>query len=303
MWRRALAAAALCLVLAGLSCSREPEFDAERAFADLVAQCDFGPRVPNSEAHARAADFLYESLKATTDLARRQPFTYFDSLTGETLLLTNIIASYNPDNRHRVLLCAHWDSRPRSEKEPDSSRQHLPVLGANDGASGVAVLLELGRLFAQDAPPVGVDIVLFDGEDYGVSGEVHGWLIGSEYFAANLGSYRPRLAILVDMIADRDLQIFREQHSEKYAGQINDYVWRIARKLGVTAFVDSVNHAVYDDHISLLARRIPAIDIIDFDYPHWHTQADTPDKCSPQSLAAVGRVLVAAVYNKAIANF
>jgi Zn-dependent M28 family amino/carboxypeptidase len=268
-----------------------------------VAQCEFGPRVPNSEAHTRAADFLFNSLKSTTDLTRRQQFTYFDSLTGETLRLMNLIASYNPENLRRVMLCAHWDSRPHSDMEPDSSKRHLPVLGANDGASGVAILLELGRLFHESPPPVGVDIVLFDGEDYGLSGAQSGWLIGSEYFAANMGSYRPRFAILIDMVGDSDLQIYREKYSQQYAADINDYIWGIARENNVGAFEDSVKHTVYDDHVSLLSDRIKAIDIIDFDYPHWHTQADTPDKCSPQSLATVGEVLLAAIYNKAVEKF
>jgi len=295
----------LCLVVFSfnLSCSKKPAFDERRAFADLVAQCDFGPRVPNTEPHAKAADFLFNSLISTTDLTRKQQFTYYDSSTGETLKLTNIVASYNPKSQRRVMLCAHWDSRPRSEQEPDSSRQHLPVMGANDGASGVAVLLELGRLFKENPPPVGVDLVLFDGEDYGRNGETKGWLIGSEYFAAKIGTYRPRFAILIDMIGDSDLRIYREQYSDKYARDLNDFVWGIANENGIAAFVDSVKYSVYDDHISLLSRRIKAIDLIDFDYPHWHTQSDTPDKCSPQSLAAVGEVLIAAIYGKGIDKF
>jgi Zn-dependent M28 family amino/carboxypeptidase len=259
--------------------------------------------VPNTEAHTRAADYLFASLKSTTDLTRRQRFAYFDSLTGDTLRLTNIIASYNAQNRRRVMICAHWDSRPHADKEPDSSQQHLPVMGANDGASGAAILLELGRLFKTSPPPIGVDLVLFDGEDYGLSGEQKGWLIGSEYFAANLGTYRPRFAILIDMVGDKDLRIFREKHSEKYARNLNDYVWNIARDEGATAFVDSVGHSVYDDHVSLLTRGIQAIDIIDFDYAHWHTRSDTPDKCSPQSLTTVGEVLLAVLYNGDIEKF
>jgi Zn-dependent M28 family amino/carboxypeptidase len=286
-----------------ISCSDRPRFDAQRAYHDLVAQCEFGPRVPNTEAHERAADFLFNSLKATTDLCRKQQFTYFDSLTGTTLNLTNIIASYNPDDSRRIMLCAHWDCRPRSENDPDSTKRHLPILGANDGASGVAVLLELGRLFKELPPPLGVDIVLFDGEDYGLNGEQRGWFLGSSYFASHLGPYRPRAAILIDLIGDASLQIYREAYSEKYAEDLNDYVWATARQIGTTVFVDSVKHVVSDDHLPLLAHRIKAIDIIDFDYPHWHTQADTPDKCTPQSLAAVGEVLLAAVFGDGIKKF
>lgn len=291
------------LFVASVGCSRLSRFDGNRAYDDLVKQCDFGPRAPNTEAHSRAEQFLFNSLKETTDLCRLQQFVYYDSLTGQQLDLANVVASYNPSSRRRILLCAHWDSRPRSDRDPDSTKRNLPIPGANDGASGVAVLLEIGRILKEHRPPVGVDIVLFDGEDYGQEGQTRGWFLGSEYFAQHLGTYRPRLAILLDMVGDRDLQIFREAISQEYAGEINDYIWKTAREVGAAAFVDSVKHTVSDDHISLLAAGVKAIDIIDFDYPFWHTQEDTPDKCSPQSLEAVGRVIVAAVFNKRIEKF
>jgi glutaminyl-peptide cyclotransferase len=240
---------------------------------------------------------------ATTELCRKQKFVYFDSTTGQTLNLTNIIASYNPGSTRRILLCAHWDSRPRCDQDPDTTLARLPVLGANDGASGTAVLLEMGRLFKKSPPPIGVDIVLFDGEDYGLKDEEKGWFLGSTYFARNLNGYRPRLAILLDMIGDKDLKIYREAISQKYAGDLNDYIWGIAREIAAPAFVDSVKHVVSDDHVPLLSAGIKAADIIDFDYPWWHTHLDSPDKCSPQSLAEVGRVLVAAIYNKRIEKF
>jgi glutaminyl-peptide cyclotransferase len=291
------------LVLLASSCSDKPQFDGLRAYNDLVKQCDFGPRVPNSMAHEKAGQFLFEALNNTTELIRRQRFTYHDSSTGEDLELTNIIASYNPSSARRILLCAHWDSRPRSDEDPDTALADLPILGANDGASGAAVLLELGRLFKKNPPPIGVDIVLFDGEDYGLSGEEKGWFLGSTYFARHLLGYRPRLAILIDMIGDKNLRIYREAISQRYSAEINDYIWEIASEVGSAAFVDSVKHVVSDDHVPLLSSGIKAIDIIDFDYPSWHTQEDTPDKCSAQSLAEVGKVLVAAIYNKRIAKF
>lgn len=293
----------LCFALGIVSCADVPRFDADRAFGDLIKQCDFGPRTPNSRAHEEAEDFLFSTLSSTTAFCRRQRFEYYDSLDNVTLRLTNIIASYNPKADRRILLCAHWDSRPRSENDPDTNKQNLPVLGANDGASGVAVLLELGRVFKNKAPPLGVDIVLFDGEDYGRNDRQAGWFLGSYYFARNLGSYRPRLAILLDMVGDSDLQIYREAISEKYAGQVNDYIWMIARETAAIAFVDSVNHTVADDHVPLLAHGVKAIDIIDFDYPCWHTQEDTPDKCSSQSLAVVGNVILAAVFDKRMRKF
>jgi hypothetical protein len=288
--------------LAG-ACNGRPHFNAQRAFDDLETQCEFGPRVPNTEAHDRAGDFIFRSLAATTPLSRRQEFAYFDSASGQNLRLTNFIASYNRDAGRRVMLCAHWDSRPRCEKDPDSTMRDMPVPGANDGASGVAVLLEMGRLFSQSPPPVGVDIVLFDGEDYGINGQSEGWFIGSTYFARNRSGYYPRAAILIDMIGDADLRIHREHISEQYAGDINDFVWGIGLKIAPDVFFDSVRDTVADDHVPLLSAGIKAIDIIDFDYPHWHTRADTPDKCSPRSLEIVGEVLIEAVYGGGLAKF
>lgn len=295
----------IILILALFACGRKPSFNATRAFADLTTQCGFGSRVPNSDAHSKAEEFLFNSLKGTTDLCRRQPFTYFDSLSGQTLVLANIIASYNQSADRRIMLCAHWDSRPRSDFDPDSTKRSLPILGANDGASGVAILLELGRIFQKNPPPVGVDLVLFDGEDWGLNGSENeeGWFLGSKFFAQNLKGYRPRFAILLDMVGDSDLHIYREGISQKYSGEINDYVWEIAKEDHATAFVDSLKHTVSDDHVPLLSNGIKAIDIIDFDYPYWHTQADTPDKCSPQSLETLAKVLISAIYNKKIKTF
>jgi glutaminyl-peptide cyclotransferase len=294
---------AVWIVLLNVSCDRRPEFDGQRAYADLLKQCSFGPRVAGTEAHQKTAEFLLASLRETTDICRVQRFSVFDSLAGHSREMINIIASYYPEQERRVLLCAHWDSRPYSDEDPDSSRHVLPVPGANDGASGTAVLLEMGRLLGDFRPPVGVDLVLFDGEDYGTDDWLGGWLMGSRYFVNSNPRYRPRVAILVDMIGDNDLQIYKEGFSQKYAGDLNDYIWSVAAEMGVEAFIDSVKYEVSDDHVSLLSKGIKAIDIIDFDYPYWHTQEDTPEKCSQESLEMVGRVLVAAIYDDRIKGF
>ena len=201
------------------------------------------------------------------------------------------------------MLCAHWDSRPISDMDPDSSKRELPILGANDGASGVAVLLEMSRLLKDHRPPVGVDLVFFDGEDYGTDKWPGGWFLGSKYFADNLGGYRPRLALLIDMIGDKNLQIYREGISQEYAGDLNDYIWNTAADLGARDFIDEVRDTISDDHVPLLSKGIKSIDIIDFDYPYWHTQEDTPDKCSAESLGEVGRVLTAAIFDPRIEDF
>jgi Zn-dependent M28 family amino/carboxypeptidase len=286
-----------------LSCSERPRFDSERAFGDLESICSFGPRIADTEPHLEAGKYIYKSLKETTDKCRIQRFSVYDSVFNVNRNMFNIIASYYPDSKKRIMLCAHWDSRPVSDKDTVAGNYYLPVLGANDGASGVAVLLEMARILKDHKPPVGVDIVLFDGEDYGSDEWSSGWFIGSTYFAAQMGGYRPRLALLIDMVGDKDLQIHREAISEAYAPDLNDYIWQVASELESTVFINSVKDTVSDDHVPLLSRGIKTIDIIDFDYPYWHTQQDTPDKCSAESLGEVGRVLVAAIFDERIEDF
>jgi len=293
---------AVFLTIAFVSCGQKG-FDKDRAYADLEKQCSFGPRVAGTQAHKLAREFLFNSLKETTDICRLQQFSIFDSVSGIQRNMSNIIASYYPDSDRRIMLCAHWDSRPWSDNDPDSSNWDKPIIGANDGASGVAVLLEIGRILKDHRPPVGVDIVLFDGEDYGREDWQSGWFLGSKYFAENRGGYHPRAAILLDMIGDSDLQIYKEAISDHYAPVLDNYIWTIASEIGATSFIDAVKDTISDDHIPLISTGIKAVDIIDFNYPYWHTQEDTPDKCSPESLAEVGDVILAAIYDKRIRNF
>ncbi len=174
--------------------------------------------------------------------------------------------------------------------------QSEPILGANDGASGVALLLEIASILAVDKPNWGVDIVLFDGEDYGPEGRYDMYLLGSQFFVKNLGDYRPEFGILVDLIGDENLEIYREGYSERHAKNIVDLIWDQAKELNSESFHDSVKHWVLDDHIPLIQAGIPCANIIDIDYPYWHTLGDTPDKCSPQSLKEVGEVILKILY-------
>ncbi len=270
---------------------------------DLEKICSYGPRISDTEAHLKAGEYIYNSMKETTDICRIQRFSIYDSVFHINRNMFNIIASYYPKSAKRVMLCAHWDSRPVSDMESDSSKMHLPVPGANDGASGTAVLMEFGRILKKHKPPVGVDIVFFDGEDYGSDDWLSGWFLGSMHFTELMAGYRPRLALLIDMVGDKDLHIYREVISEQYARDLNDYIWQVAAEQGSAAFIDSVKHTISDDHVALLSRGIKSIDIIDFDYPYWHTQQDTPDKCSAESLGEVGRILVAAIYDERIRDF
>jgi Zn-dependent M28 family amino/carboxypeptidase len=199
------------------------------------------------------------------------------------------------------MLCAHWDTRPFADMDRIEN-QNEPILGANDGASGVAVLLELAFYLQKNEPPLGIDIVFFDGEDYGREGDLDSYCLGSRYFAENNPGIYPRFAVLLDMIGDAQLQIPREGYSQQFASQIVDLVWKAAKNVNAYQFLPEVRNYVFDDHVILNEAGIPAIDIIDFEYPDashrfWHTLEDTPDKCSPQSLKTVGEVLIELIYN------
>jgi glutaminyl-peptide cyclotransferase len=218
---------------------------------------------------------------------------------------TNIISSFNLEATTRILLLAHYDSRPWADEEPDSALHSTPVPGANDGASGVAVLLEIARQMKSAPPAVGVDILFTDGEDYGRHRDPDGFLHGARYFASHLpAGYHPVFGILLDMVGDAELELRKEQFSLEFAPDVVDLVWSAAGALGVFQFTDRVQGRVTDDHLPLNRAGIPTIDIIDFDYPdetnrYWHTLQDTPDKCSPESLGAVGRVLLKVLYEYA----
>ena len=275
-----------------------PTFDGKQAFVYLTTQTDFGPRVPNSPAHEKCLAYLQIELQKYADAVNLQSFNQ-QGYNGVTLNLTNIIASFNLKATNRILLTAHWDSRPRADQDTDPKKQNLPVQGANDGASGVAILMEIGRLLKLTPSSAGVDIVLTDGEDYGKEGDNARYLLGARYFAKNLPpGFHPAFGILLDMVGDRDLSISKEPNSMHSAPDIVDLVWSTAHELGVYQFSNNVQFGVMDDHLPLNDAGIKTIDLIDFDYPYWHTTEDTPDKCSAESLEAVGKVLVNVIYRQ-----
>lgn len=280
-----------------------PRFDGDRAFEYLKKQTEFGARVPNTQAHQRCAAFLQDELRTFADTVIVQPFTH-RAYDGSHLYLSNIIASWNLNVRRRILLCAHWDSRPYADLDPNPANRSKPVPGANDGASGVAVLLEIARHLKSQPPSIGVDIVFFDGEDYGRASDLDNFCLGSKYFARRRPSHiNPEFGILLDMVGDAQLEIPKERNSVDLAPDIVQLVWSVARDIGSTAFIDAVGDAVYDDHIPLNQAGIKTINIIDFAYPdrshrYWHTLDDTPDKCSPESLEEVGSVLLHVLYRK-----
>jgi len=272
-----------------------PAFNATRAFADLEKQVAFGPRVPNTDGHHATRDFLLAELKKTCDRAFSQDFSR--TLSGKTLKMSNLVGVFNEGAPKQVMLCAHWDTRPTADQEIEAAKKRQPIPGANDGASGVAVLLEVARMLHAKRPDVGVQIVLFDGEDYGPN--LERMFLGARYYAKKPAVPKPAYAILIDMIGDKDLQVYRERNSENTAAEINDKVWKAADELKLTAaFSYGVRFTIEDDHIPLQQAGFKAIDLIDFDYAAWHTLDDTPDKCAPASLKAVGDVLARVVYNE-----
>jgi len=238
-----------------------------------------------------------ETLQKYTNRVSTQSFQATISPSSKTVVCQNIIANFNLENSHRILLCAHWDTRPWADRDPDPANHQSPVLGANDGASGVAVLLEIARQINILKPKYGVDMVFFDGEDFGSYGDNDSWALGSKHFANNIPSqYHPEFSLLLDLIGDANQQLYIEKNSYQYARQIVDRVWHKAQHLGISEFIPEVKHDIYDDHLNLLLVGIPCIDIIDFDYDYWHTIDDTPDKCSALSLGNVGKVLMALLY-------
>jgi Zn-dependent M28 family amino/carboxypeptidase len=239
-------------------------------------------------------EWLVENLRIYADTLLIDVFT---AEIGDRDLpeFRNYIAKFNLDAEHRILLCAHYDTRPVADRDPDPAKRDKPITGANDGASGVAVLLELARLFSENRPAAGVDMVFFDGEDYGE--DLDRMLLGSKRFAGQNADYRPLFGILLDMVGDRDLKIYQELYSVGGSRETVKRIWDLAGDMGFgEIFVPIPRYAVMDDHVPLLQAGIRCINIIDFEYPYWHTSEDTPDKCSSESLRTVGEVINRLVY-------
>ncbi len=292
----------VAIVLIFLTASVYAQFDGQKAFAYLEKQVAFGPRNPGSSGHAQCLRFIVAEVRQYADSVRLQTFPYADAFTGQQFLLTNVIASFNPGAQKRIFFAAHWDTRPRADYDTKENR-HKPIPGANDGASGVAVLLEMARQLKLNPPAIGVDLIFFDGEDYGREGHLEEYFLGSRYFAKHTADYRPVFGVLLDMVGDAKLTLPKEGYSYKYFPHVVDKVWNIARNLGYIEFEDRVGNFIDDDHVILLKHGIPCIDVIDFSYPdpsrnYWHTLQDTPDKCSAQSLQIVGEVMMEVIYSE-----
>lgn len=284
-----------------------PDFDEQLAYDYIVKQISFGTRNPNSEGHSQAKFFLLNELKSLANTAFLQTFIY-PSYDGNRLDCANIIASFNPDKKIRILLCAHWDSRPRSEKDKNPENRNKPILGANDGASGVAVLLSLAHILKNKKVDYGIDLVLFDAEDYGKEGDLMNYSIGAKYFAQNKPDYiNPQFAILLDMVGDKEAIFRKEPNSMKFAPDIVNLVWNLASELNLKTFSNELSTPIYDDHIPLGEIGIKVIDIIDADLigadspnprrNYWHTQNDNLENISKETLGEVGKLLTHLIYS------
>ena len=307
------------ILMAAISCGGQQgtkpaaaEFDAASAYGFVKAQVEFGPRVPGTAAHTACADWFVKTLKQWTPDVFVQEFKA-RAFDGRPLDGRNIIASFNPGAKDRILLCAHWDSRPFADHDPDPANHFRPVMGANDGASGAGVLLEVARCLSLKKPAVGVDILLLDLEDFGEHANWRGssgenWGLGSQYWAKNPypAGYRARFGILLDMVGASGATFPQEGTSMSFAPAVVKKIWAAAGGLGLSKyFVDTESDPLIDDHLYINRdARIPTADIIDYDrrrsgFPSsWHTTGDTLDKIDKNTLAAVGRTVLAVVYQE-----
>ncbi len=286
----AAAAALIMLSVSSRSADSRPPFDGERAYKFLTMQTDLGPRNPGSPGWMAFQDMAKRFLDSLGVTYIRQPFEFVDTAGGDTMRMANWIIRINPDSPDKILIGTHYDTRPWADKDPDKSRRNKPILGADDGASGTAVLFHLAEILKDNPPAIGVDLVLFDGEDSWERDRLDKAFLGSSHFAANPpDTFWYWYGVVIDMIGDRDLQIYREEISETYIKPVNDIVFGAAMRLHLPHVFDTVGHRVGDDHTALSNGGIPSVVVIDFDYPYWHTHEDTPDKCSPASLEIAGR--------------
>jgi glutaminyl-peptide cyclotransferase len=316
---------AFCLLLTGCKCEKEkvkepdiasypkikaPSFNADSAYSFVDQQVAFGPRVPNTIEHDKCGEFLINYLKQSNWEVKTQDFEA-KTFDNKNLRLKNIIASYNPKATKRILLAAHWDTRPFADQ--DTANKNKPILGANDGGSGVGVLLEIARTINASSvkPTIGIDIILFDGEDYGETEEYNGpmkdtYCLGSQYWAANLGDYSAFFGILLDMVGAKNAKFAKEGTSMQYGSEIVNMVWTTGNRLGFgNYFLDKKTAAITDDHTYINSRaKIPTIDIIEFNTSgdsyfgdYWHTHDDNMSVIDRNTLKAVGQTLLEVLYN------
>ncbi|MEJ2613864.1 MAG: M28 family peptidase [Ignavibacteriaceae bacterium] len=254
-----------------------------------------------------ALNYIQSELSKYSDDVALQQFSY-QGYGNESLQLTNIIAKFNPQNKHRIIICAHWDTRPRAEEDKDLNLQNKPIPGANDGGSGVGIILEIARLLKSNQITYGIDLILFDGEDYGKPNDLENYSLGAKYFTANLPQdYQPVFAVLLDMVGDKDAIFPLEGNSRTYAPEIQSMIWSLANQIGAYKFVNKKEESIYDDHIVLNESGIQTVDIIDLELigantqierrNYWHTQNDTMKNIGKDTLKQVGEVIAKLIWS------
>ena len=289
-----------------------PAFNADSAYSYVAQQVAFGYRVPGTEAHRKTAEWLANELaRHGADVIKQEAVV--EAYDGTKLPMCNIIGQFAPEKNNRILLAAHWDSRPWADHDSNPDNHRQPIAGANDGASGVGVLLEIARHIGVQQPTVGVDIIFFDAEDYGAPAWEAGensdsWALGSQYWAKHIHKpgYRARYGILLDMVGASGLCFYREYFSHHYAPHIIDKVWDCAERIGYASlFVDAFGGAITDDHIYMNSAGIPSIDIIQMSpdtdagfFPQWHTVDDNMQHIDAYTLGAVGQTVLTVIYEE-----
>ncbi len=302
-----------------------PSFNRDSAYAFVAKQLEFGPRVPNSEGHKACRDWLISELERFGASVIAQDFKA-TAYTGEVLNATNIIGQYNPAAQKRIFLAAHWDTRPFADSDLSTERREEPILGADDGASGVGVLLEIARQLNDQPIGIGVDIVLFDAEDFGDSQDYDTpeeeaatqdtWALGAQHWAANphVGSYRPKYGILLDMVGAKGAKFQKEGYSVQFAAPLVNKIWTLAGRMGYSDYFVNTNFrgGITDDHffVNKIAG-YPMVDIINLPDEteahsfgvHWHTHNDNLEVINKRTLKAVGQVVLAVVYRESNGDF
>lgn len=286
-----------------------PLFSSENAWNYINDQVSFGPRVPNSPGHRNTILYLNDFFREKAGNRGVYIQSFQTVVYGDTLNLYNLIASFAPQNPDRIVLAAHWDTRPMAELDPDDPDSPIP--GADDGGSGVGVLMELASIFAENEPPIGVDIILFDGEDYGKPSNLDNYFLGSRHWGANppVPGYNPRFGILLDMVGGTRATFPKERYSMRFAPDLVNEIWRIAAEFGYEElFVDEMGGFIQDDHIiverltgipmiNIIHHRVDALGTVHFPF-YWHTHEDDMDIIDRDVLQAVGEVLLELIYNR-----
>ena len=293
---------------------KTPIFNADSAYSYVDKQVAFGPRVPNTKEHQQCADYLSSELKrfGANVIVQDAPVIAFD---GTELKAKNIIGQYNVEKRNRILLFAHWDSRPFADHDPDPKKRNTPILGANDGASGVGILMEIARQINKSGINIGVDIIFFDAEDYGtpeyldVKYKPDTWCLGTQYWCNNphRKDYTARYGILLDMVGAPDAVFYKELYSKKFAPNLVDRVWNAAADLGYLSYFSFEDGGqIVDDHVYVnKLLNIPSIDIIQHEpmsetnfNAYWHTHDDNMDNVDKATLKAVGQTVLEVIYSE-----